>query len=83
MLVGPFSGLISATGEMARLAADYGDLRLVEPYTENSVAAVVEALLRQHRQGSLQEAVQSRRPLAELTRQAQTAKLAAVLEQML
>ncbi len=30
----PILGLISPTGEMAQLAAEYGDLRLVEPYTE-------------------------------------------------
>jgi hypothetical protein len=79
----PILGLISATGEMARLAADYGDLRLVEPYTEDAVARVVEALLSEHRQGRLQSAVEGRQPLTELTRQAQARKLAAILESVL
>jgi glycosyltransferase involved in cell wall biosynthesis len=79
----PILGVISPTGEMAQLARDYGDLRLVEPNTEASVALAVEALLREHRQGHLHDAVEGRRPLAELTRQAQSARLAAVLEAVL
>ena len=79
----PVVGIIWAGGEMARLAADYGDLRLVDPYTEEGVAAAVEALLAEHREGLLERPVDSRRPLAELTRRAQTAKLAAVLESVL
>ena len=79
----PVVGIISASSEMARLAADYGDLRLVDPYTEEGVAAVVEALLAEHREGLLQRPVDGRRPLSELTRRAQTAKLAAVLESVL
>ena len=47
----PVVGIISASSEMAQLAADYGDLRLVDPYTEEGVAAVVEALLAEHREG--------------------------------
>ena len=65
----PIVGIISASSEMARLAADYGDLRLVDPYTEEGVAAVVEALLAEHREGLLQRPVDGRRPLSELTRQ--------------
>jgi hypothetical protein len=79
----PVVGLISATGEMAQLASEYGDLRLVDPYTEASAAQVVETLLRDHRQGRLQNPVDGRKPLAELTRHAQTDRLAAVLESVL
>ncbi len=68
---------------MARLASDYGDLRLVDLYDEGAVAAVVEALLREHREGHLQASAEGRRPLTELTRHAQTAKLAAVLGSVL
>ena len=79
----PVVGIVSASSEMARLGADYGDLRLVDPYTEEGVAAVVGALLAEHREGLLQGPVDGRRPLSELTRSAQTAKLAAVLESVL
>jgi hypothetical protein len=79
----PVLGVISATGEMARLARDYGDLRLVEPYCEGAVADAVGALLREHRQGRLQSSAEGRKPLTELTRRAQTAKLAAILESVL
>ena len=79
----PVVGIISASSEMARLAADYGDLRLVDPYTEEGVAATIEALLAEHREGVLQRPADGRRPLSELTRRAQTARLAAVLESVL
>ena len=79
----PIVAIIAATGEMARLGADYGDLRLVDPYTDEGVAAAVEALLVEHVDGLLQRPVDGRRSLSELTRQAQTARLAAVLESVL
>jgi Glycosyl transferase 4-like domain len=79
----PVLGLISPTSEMAQLARDYGDLRLVEPYTAPAVSRAVESLLVEHRNGILQRSVDRRRPLSELTRRAQTAKLAAVLESVL
>jgi hypothetical protein len=79
----PILGAISQAGEMARLAAEYGDLRLAEPYTEDSVAQTVKAVLDEHRQGGLQAPATAREPLADLTRHAQARNLAAILESAL
>lgn len=79
----PVLGIVSATGEMTSLARDYGDLRLVAAYTEESVAAAVEKLLEDHSRGLLLQPAQGHKPIEELTRGAQTSVLARALESVL
>ena len=79
----PVLGVVDPEGEMARLGGDYGDLRLVAPYTAQAVANAVSEILAQHRAGALQGPVQTRANLAELTRGAQAARLAAALDSVL
>lgn len=79
----PIVAIVSAAGEMAKLARDYGDLRLVDDYSEGGVAGVVYALLDEHRRGVLQLPAPGRRPAEELTSRAQVAKLAAALQSVL
>jgi hypothetical protein len=76
----PILAAISSAGEMASLGREYGDMRLVDPYTEAAVARVVEELLAQHRNGRLAQPVSAIRPTEQLTRRAQTARLAQALD---
>ena len=76
----PIVGIFAAAGEMAALAADYGDLRLVDPYEPAQVAAVVRSLCDEHRAGLLTDPVVARRSDEELSMEAQAARLAAALE---
>ena len=75
----PILGIVAGTGEMARLGVDYGDMRLLPHYDAAAVSSMVADLLRVHRSGALQRAVDPRRPLEELTRRSQAGRLASCL----
>jgi hypothetical protein len=75
----PIIGAVSNDSEMARLGHDYGDMRLVDPYSESNVAEAVERLLAEHEAGTLQTASQGTSPLDDLSRGKQIERLAAHL----
>ena len=79
----PIVGIVSPEGEMAALAKEYGDMRLVTRYDEESVARVVEELCEQHEQGMLNEPAVGRSAVKELTRASQARALEAVLSSLL
>jgi hypothetical protein len=76
----PIIGIFSRAGEMAALAVEYGDLRLVDPYGQAEVAAVVRSLCEDHRAGLLADRVVASRSDEELSMEAQASHLATVLE---
>jgi hypothetical protein len=72
----PIISIVSKDSEMAQLGRDYGDMRLVDPYSETAVAETVERLLAEHEIGTLQAASHGMRPLDDLSRAAQIEQLA-------
>jgi hypothetical protein len=76
----PIVAVVSNAGEMASLGRQYGDMRLVDPYTEDAVARAVEDLLGQHRRGELAGPTAAIRTTDELTRRAQAAQLGLALD---
>jgi hypothetical protein len=78
----PIVGVVSNESEMAQLGHDYGDMRLVDPYTEADVAEAVEKLLAEHEAGKLQAESHGRRTLDELSRSTQIEQLAGRLNDL-
>jgi hypothetical protein len=59
----PIVGVVSNDSEMAQLGHAYGDMRLVDPYSESNVAETVARLLVEHEAGTLQAAAEGTRAL--------------------
>jgi hypothetical protein len=78
----PIVGVVSKDSEMAQLGHEYGDMRLVDPYTETGVAAAVERLLIEHEAGTLQAAPHGTNGLGELSRATQIEQLAVRLNDL-
>jgi hypothetical protein len=78
----PIVGVVSRDSEMAQLGRDYGDMRLVDPYSEDSVAETVGRLLAEHEAGTLQAASDGTRALEELSRSTQIEQLAVRLNDL-
>lgn len=78
----PILGIVSASGEMAHLGREYGDMRLVPDYTAVGVENAVENLFVEHCQGLLSRPASGRRATDALARSAQVGRLAAVLNSL-
>ena len=76
----PILATVSASGEMAALGREYGEMRVVSRYDGDEIGAAVEALLSDHRAGRLQDATTARKPIDHLTREHQAGRLALALD---
>jgi hypothetical protein len=72
----PIVGVVSKDSEMAQLGREYGDMRLVDPYSETTVAETIGQLLAEHEAGTLQAESHGTAALDEVSRSAQIERLA-------